>query len=230
MENSSSGLLKSYKFAVFSEIATSFVHEMKNPISAITLGMEFFDMSLGEQDPQRATLKSIYKSSEKLNTLLDNLLLYYQNGSSQPVPIKLSQTAEQAVTLINYFVTRGQVKVAWEVQAEEPWISAKSNQILQAMVYLMVWSAKRMTGGGELKLRFEERQGGAVFMLYDSGPTLNSQQKERIMNLGLPANTGAEELGPQIARMLLAENGAVFEIGENAGAQALFTVKFTNKQ
>jgi signal transduction histidine kinase len=223
MDSNTNGLVKSYKFAVFSEIATSFVHEMKNPISAITLGMEFFDMSLNEQDPQRTTLRNIYKSSEKLNYLLDNLLLYYQNGSSQASPVKLSQVAEQSLSLTNYYTNRNQIKVELTVSEGEPWVNLKANQIMQALVYLTIWSVKRMPGGGTITFGFRPVENGVELFMRDQGPVLNPQQRNRLPELAM----SGDDTGLGISLLLMAENGASVVLGDGETDSNLLTARFT---
>lgn len=229
MDNSQSGILKNFKYAVFSELATSFVHEMKNPISAITLGMEFFDMSLADGDPQKETLRSIYKSSEKLNTLLDNLLVYYQNGNSEKTSFKVSQVAIQAVSLVNYFTTRHQVKVEISESAQEPWVTSRASLVMQGLVYLMVWSAKRMPQGGKITIEVLPEGQSAVLKFTDQGPALDPGQRSRIMNPELPLGPNADDLGPQLARHLFQENGGEFNLNDGLPEGLLFSVKFNNQ-
>lgn len=229
MDNSHGGILKTFKYSVFSEIATSFVHEMKNPISAITLGMEFFDMSLAEGDPQKETLRSIYKSSEKLNALLDNLLVYYQNGNSEKTPFKISQIARQAVSLVNYFTTRHQVKVEITEAVQEPWITSRASLVMQGLVYLMVWSAKRMPQGGKMLIEVLPEGQSVVLNFHDQGPALDAGQRARIMNPELPLGPNADDLGPQLARHLFQENGAEFKLNAGQPEALLFSVKFNNQ-
>jgi two-component system, OmpR family, phosphate regulon sensor histidine kinase PhoR len=229
MDNNHSGILKTYKYAVFSEIASSFVHDMKNPISAITLGMEFFDMGLPDGDPQKETLRSVYKSSEKLNSLLDNLLSYYQNGNSEKAPFKVSQVARQAVSLVNYFITRNQVKVEITEVPQEPWITTRASQVLQGLVYLLVWSAKRMPEGGQITMGTSPEGQGVVLVFRDQGPVLNPGQRDRITSPELPLGPNADDLGPQLARHLFLENGAEFSLGTGQAGEPLLTVKFNNQ-
>jgi len=229
MDNSHGGILKTFKYAVFSEIATSFVHEMKNPISAIILGMEFFDMSLTEGDPQKETLSSIYKSSEKLNVLLDNLLVYYQNGNSEKTSFKISQVARQAVSLVNYFTTRRQVKVELSEAPQEPWITSRASLVMQGLVYLMVWSAKRMSQGGKIFIEIIPEGPSVMLKFHDQGPMLDPGQRARIMNPALPLGPNAEDLGPQMARHLFLENGAEFNLNAGQPEELLFSVKFNNQ-
>ena len=229
MENSNSGVLKAFKYAVFSEIATSFVHEMKNPVSAITLGMEFFDMSLADGDPQKETLKSVYRSSEKLNALLDNLMMYYQNGNSEKALFNISQTTRQAVSLVNYFVTRHQVKVEISEAPDEPWITNRASLVLQGLVYLLVWSAKRMPQGGKIFIEVLPEKQSVVLKFHDQGPALNPEQRFRIMNPELPLGPNADDLGPQLARHLFLETGAEFNLNAGQPEELLFSVKFNNQ-
>jgi len=229
MENNYGGILKTFKYAVFSEIATSFVHEMKNPISAITLGMEFFDMNLADGDPQKETLRSIYRSSEKLNALLDSLLVYYQNGNTEKTPVSISQIVRQAVSLVNYFTTRHQVKVEITDSPQEPWITSRASLMMQGLVYMMVWSAKRMPQGGKMLIEVLPEGQSVVLNFHDQGPALDAGQRARIMNPELPLGPNADDLGPQLARHLFQENGAEFKLNAGQPDTMLFTVKFKNQ-
>ena len=173
-------------------------------------------MNLAEGDPQKETLRSIHKSSEKLNALLDNLLVYYQNGNAEKTPVRVSQIARQAVSLVNYFTTRHQVKVEITDTPQEPWINSRSNLLMQGLVYLMVWSAKRMPQGGKIMIEVLPDGQSVVLNFRDQGPVLDLGQRDRIISPELPLGPNADDLGPQLLKADQPEG-------------LLFTVKFNNQ-
>ena len=151
-----------FKYHVFSDIVPSIVHELKNPLSAITLGLEYFGLNLPESDPRKSAINNSSIAAEHINSLLDAMLMYCQNSGQPRQLIDLKDLAGKAISLTNYYVTRKGVSVAVAGSNNLPMIGGYGNHLLQAMVYLLVFFAGRVPQGGRIDLLFESGDGSVI--------------------------------------------------------------------
>ncbi len=149
------------KFNAFSEVASSVIHEMKNPLSAITLGIEYLQLSeAGAANAE--TMTNISLAVVRLNEMLENLRLFFmdENGAGKKSPIKISDLLKKAKKLINYYLAKNHVRLEIEESGREPWVTVNEGQIMTAFFLTIVWAIKKINGVGTLKCRCESSEEG----------------------------------------------------------------------
>ena len=153
-----------FKYHVFSDIVSSIVHELKNPLSAITLGLEYFGLNLPDDDPRKSAINNSSLAAEHINSLLDAMLMYCQNNGQPRQLIDLEDLTGKAVSLVNYYVTRKGVSVAITGGSNVPMIGEYGNHLLPALVYLLVFFTDRLPKGGRIDLTFDSRDGSVILL------------------------------------------------------------------
>lgn len=151
-----------YKYKAFSEIASSVVHEMKNPLSAITLGMEYLQLGRKDNAQQTDVIKNIASAVSRLNMMLENLHLFFSKGedSVRKSPVKLSEVINKARSLLNYHLTRHQVQLEVKTIADEPWIIGNESQLMTFFFLAITELMPRADGGGRITFRLSSDAGG----------------------------------------------------------------------
>jgi signal transduction histidine kinase len=193
-----------FKYHVFSDIVPSIVHELKNPLSAITLGLEFFGLNLPENDPRKSAINNSSIAAEHINILLDAMLMYCQNSGQPRQLIDLRDLTGKAVSLVNYYVTRKGVSVAVANGGSLPMIGGYGNHVLQALVYLIVFFADSTPKGGRIDLAFEHRDDEVI--LFAGGPVDGDVKREE-----------NAQLISEAARLLADDGGSLVAVNRDGG-------------
>jgi len=147
------------KYRAFSEVASSVIHEMKNPLSAITLGMEY--LQLNEAGAAKAEiLTNISSAVIRLNEMLENLHLFFSegNGTGKKSPLRISDALTKK--LMNYYLAKNHVRLDIEESGKEPWVTGNEGQMMTLFFLATVWSVNRLNGDGILKWRCDGGEEG----------------------------------------------------------------------
>ncbi len=154
--------IKALKYGTFSRVASSVVHEMKNPLSAITLGMEYLHLKIHGQPEYKEVIGNISSALNRLDTMLENLHLFFceANGSARRNPVHVSETLEKTRNLLNYYLTRLQVAVEIECGRDEPWLVLDESLLMTFFFLSLCWAVNRLGPGGKAAFRLEITEAG----------------------------------------------------------------------
>ncbi len=226
LEAQRSDLLDSYKYAVLGEISSSLVHEMRNPLSAITLGVEYFGMCIASDDKLQKALGSISKSVERLNMILDNLSLYSKDSSGPKSTVLLSDVIKKAVGLVNYYLAGKKVKLEITYGDYEKPVMVSLGQIQQALVDIMVFQSKRLAKGGDLKIAVEHQAEEMAITILSPSLVIDQSELEELTEPILTSWGPGRDLSLNLARRLLEENNCRLQVRSSPAQGTGFELKF----
>lgn len=158
------------KYHLFSKVASSVVHEMKNPLSAITLGLEYLQLQGGSGAVPSDVVRNISASTSKLNAMLEALhLLFIEDEGGRKGMVKISTVVEKARLLLNYFLARNHITLEVAVRDREPWILGDECQLLTLFFLILARYALEIGDGGGLEASIYMAEERLVFDLYAKG-------------------------------------------------------------
>ncbi|MDI6740250.1 MAG: hypothetical protein QME74_07790 [Candidatus Edwardsbacteria bacterium] len=139
------------RYAIFKEIVSSVIHDLKNPLSAITLGLEFIEMNAaGGKIPPQAISGAI-SSAARIDQLLDALSLYFHDENTPPTAVPLAHLLGKARLLVGYYLTGSQVKLQIEEGGDGHSVLVNLGQTYQAVVMLLIGMVKRSRPGTAIR-------------------------------------------------------------------------------
>jgi C4-dicarboxylate-specific signal transduction histidine kinase len=196
------------KYLIFKEIIAAVVHDMKNPLSAITLGLEFIQMVGGEGKVPPQAISGALTSAARMDQLLDALSLYFHDEAEAATAVELSHVITKAQLLVNYYMARNQIKFKLENLGDEKAVLANINQTFQALVMLLVAMARHAASGTVITATINNDHHWQTLTMAVSGSDNEALWKE------LDPNSPQPELATacfELAGQLLARNGFVLE-------------------
>jgi two-component system, sporulation sensor kinase D len=224
-----SDVLDSYKFAILGEISSSLVHEMRNPLSAITLGVEYFGMCIASDDKLQKSLGSISKSVERLNMILDNLSLYSRDSSGNKSTILLSDIVKKAAGLVSYYLAGKKIKIEISNGDYEKPVMVNQGQIQQALVGLLVFQGKKLKKGGDLKLSVKHQDDEMAIIMHSPWLMVDQAELVGMMGASLDPWKPGRDLSLNLARRLLEENNCQLKIKSSPDLGTEFEISFIQR-
>ena len=219
-------LLDSYKYAILGEISSSLVHEMRNPLSAITLGVEYFGMSLGTDNKLQRSLGSISKSVERLNGILDSLSLYNKDSHDTKSTVLISDIINKAVGLVNYYLSGRKVRINIDRGDYEKPVLVNSGQMQQVLVDIMVFQGKRLADGGVINISITHCQEDMAISISCPSLEIPSQELSDLKEPFGPAWKPRMDLSISLARRLLQENNCRFDLTSQSETGTVMEINF----
>jgi signal transduction histidine kinase len=217
-------LWQASKLATMGELAASIAHELNNPLATVALHVESLVNQLAEDDDKRRSLEVILQESERMATLVNDLLQFSRRSYRQLSTVDIREEIVNTIEFIRYYLRNRKIEVVQEFDAELPTVQADRQQLRQMFLNLMTNASDAMPEGGRLTIRVAAstlNNSEAVKVEFiDTGEGLSQEQAARVWEpffTTKPAGKGTG-LGLAICRRLTEEHSGkitfVSEVGK----------------
>jgi len=218
-------LVQAESLAVIGRFAQGIVHDLKNPLSIISLSSELFDMpDIPPQVRQQAQTR-IRKQVERISDLVSDILLFTdtkQVGTAQ----KLGDYQAFILGLQPDLNAEAELKSAKvELQNIPPPIQLKFNpRRLSRVFFNLVHNAMdMMLNGGKIYIRFDFTETELITEIEDTGPGIAPEMADQLFQPfathGKARGTG---LGLSICKRIVEDHGGKISARSEAGRGAVF--------
>src|SRR5262245_5282649 len=204
-------------------------HDLRTPLTAIRAAAEALGSATITGDERRELRDAIVDDSDRLASLVDNLLdlSRLRTGTAEPSAdwTSIAEVIEAAVDDLPDEHDRFRLSV----DADLPFIRADAAQLERAFVNLLS-NAARYSGGEPVSVRAREVSGRLVIRIVDRGPGIPERELGRIFEAfyrgsGSDSHPGAG-LGLAIVRGFIEANGGHVSVESLPGQGTAFVVEF----
>jgi two-component system nitrogen regulation sensor histidine kinase NtrY len=238
-------LLRAQKQSAWKEVARRVAHEIKNPLTPISLNAELIRRHitrlttlLSERGVETASPPIILRSSEVISSsvetmrsLVDQFSALAEFPSAQPRPADLNSIVENSLAL---FAGRlGTIRVRLDLAPGLPLILADPEALKRALSNLIDNAAEAMQNSLLRELHVSSRQlasssdapGMIELCVADTGPGLTDEMRERLFLPYFSTKQRGTGLGLAIAAKILQEHHGSIRAERNIPAGARFILE-----
>ena len=181
------------------EVLAIVSHDLRNPLSAVTLGGSLLKMSAALADDDREQVETIEASARRMSRLIEDLLdvTRLEGGKRlpiQPAPVDPAEILGEAEDLFRAQAAVAQVTMVYEPDPDMPPVRADRHRIMQVLSNLIGNSMKFTPAGGRISVRAKLVGDEVLFSTSDTGPGIPRQHLSDIFSPYWQAKR-AERLG-----------------------------------
>jgi PAS domain S-box-containing protein len=207
------------------ELATTIVHEVRNPLTTILMGLNFFQrMELSESSQKRLTLA--LDEAERLKRLLNEILRYAKHETIQHSPVDLKELTLEVIENFSSAQAISDKQIQFNQLCEPIIISGDKDKLKQVLINLLQNACEAVAEGEKINVYFSSifisRQ---VCVQVQNGG--NPIPPELLPNLTKPFFTTKSEgngLGLAIVKKIVEAHGGTLEIESSAIAGTIVSV------
>src|SRR2546430_6549013 len=160
-------LLRSERLAAIGRIAAQITHEIRNPLSSISLNAE----ELGERAPQaRELCEAIVREVDRLTAITEDYLRFARLPKPQLQRADLNETVRDLVDFVRSELDANGVEVALSLSPSLPRVPADVAQVRQLLLNLLRNAREAMPAGGSLRVTPRVTRGAVEIAGPDTGP------------------------------------------------------------
>jgi hypothetical protein len=225
-------VLRAQRQAAWKEVAQRVAHEIKNPLTPISLSAERIRRHVEKPTPESPTVirhcsDVILSSVETVRTLVDQFGALAQFPVSSPRPIDLNSVADAA--LLIFAGRMDDIRVERRYASDLPLVMADKDALRRALANLIDNAAEAMQGTlhRQLTLITGENSGRnmAEIIVADTGPGVTSDMRERLFLPYFSTKQRGTGLGLAIAAKIVQEHQGTIRVEENKPAGARFIIE-----
>jgi signal transduction histidine kinase len=218
-------LVQAESLAVIGRFAQGIVHDLKNPLSIISLSSEMFDMpGISPEIRAKAQLR-IRKQVERISDMVSDILIFTQ-GQRQAAELKPDDYRAFVLELVADLRAEAELKATRiEMENVPPPVRVRLDpRRLSRVFFNLVHNATDvMLNGGGIFLRFELEPDEIITELEDTGPGIAPEVAGKLFQpFTTHGKTHGTGLGLSICKKIIEDHGGNISVRSKAGRGAIF--------
>jgi signal transduction histidine kinase len=229
-------LLQAQKLSSVGALASSVAHEFNNILTTIMNYAKLALRSDKDETARNQALEKILKGSQRAATIINSMLGFARNTSTQREATDLAALVEETLVLTDKDLSKHRIQVEKKYHGR-PHAPIVPAQIEQVLLNLVINARQAMPRGGRLRIEVREnpRTGMAELRVADTGVGI---PPERLRLIFEPFYTtkepdahghGGTGLGLSVCRQIIEQHQGRIRVESLVGKGSTFTVKLPLK-
>jgi two-component system nitrogen regulation sensor histidine kinase NtrY len=221
-------LEKGQRMAAWREVARRIAHEVKNPLTPITLSAQrlrrkyaqFVDDKIFEE-----CTETIISQVELIRNLVNEFSSFARFPSANPVPCELLPIIEETIAL--YREVRSGITFKVSNTSDLPILNLDRQQMRQALINLIdnAISATKGRGTITISVAHDPILKKVRMEVADDGPGISDEDKTRLFQPNFSTKKAGMGLGLTIVNTIIAEHNGMINVQDNTPRGAKFVVE-----
>ena len=215
-------LLRSERLAAIGRVAAQITHEIRNPLSSISLNAE----ELGERAPQaRELCDAIVREVDRLTGITEEYLRFARLPKPQLQRADANDIVRELLEFVRPELDSAGVKVSLSLSPGLPRVLADVAQLRQLLLNLLRNAREAMIAGGSLRVTTRAARASVEIEVRDSGPGIPAERLARIFDPFFTTKERGTGLGLAMAQEIAQEHGGQLVCDSVPGRGTAFTLR-----
>jgi signal transduction histidine kinase len=218
-------MVQAESLAIIGRFAQSIVHDLKNPLSIISLSAEMFNMPGVSPEIRAKSQQRIRKQAERISDMVSDILVFTR-GARQDAELNPADYRAFLKELVPDLRAEAELKaVQIELPADLPahGVLLDARRLSRVFFNLVGNATDFMPNGGKIFLRFRADEKEIVTEIEDTGPGIAPEVADRLfqnfVTFGKSHGTG---LGLSICKKIVEDHGGRIWVRNEPGHGAIF--------
>jgi signal transduction histidine kinase len=214
-------LLQSERLATVGKFASQIAHEIRNPLSSISLNVELLEDELHDaNDEARSLIRSVLKELDRLNDIVGEYLQF----SRFPKPQLKRGTIDGVIQeLVQNFKPKSSVKVEVSLMPSSPQVWLDDGLLRQALENLTRNAAEAIDGEGTIRIETDVIDRFMVIRVIDTGCGIPIDVQAKLFEPFFTTKPQGTGLGLATAQQIIFEHNGHLLVESEPGKGTTFT-------
>lgn len=196
------------------EFTAGIAHEIRNPLSVISMTVQYLQSKFELNDPRREYTESIINKVERLDKIAKGLTDYSKSPQLNLKNRNILRILTQAISLVKAKCKSSKIRVISQLPRSLPMVSVDEEKIDQVFLNIFNNAIDAMSGGGSLFVSAEcaAEPGEIVIKISDTGKGITPKNLQKIFTpfFTTKKEKGGVGLGLSISlNIILAHKGTI---------------------
>ncbi len=227
-------LIRSTKLAGLGEMAAGIAHEIKNPLTGVSLGLEKLEKAVQPGSREEKVLEKVSRDIDRIDNIVSRLLDLARRKKPELEPQNVNDIVNDVILNISSPATKKRVEIKTPLDDDLPKIYGDENQLYQVFLNLGLNAIQAMNNGGILTIstnrinREGKREISVAFQ--DTGIGISRENIEKIFEPFFSSREGGTGLGLAISHNIIKDHGGEIKVESVFGEGTTITVFLPEKQ
>ena len=215
-------LVQSERLATIGRFASQIAHEIRNPLSSISLNIELLEDELAESsDEARSLIRSVLKELDRLNDIVSEYLQF----SRFPKPhLKRGHVDEVIRELVQSFKPPVSVKVEMNLMTEAPEVWLDDRLLRQALENLVRNGVEAIEGAGSVRIETDVVDRFFVIKVIDTGRGIAPEIQAKLFEPFFTTKAQGTGLGLATSQQIVFEHNGHLVVESHPNKGTTFSI------
>lgn len=222
------------KLEILGKLTASLSHELRNPLSAIKLNLDFMKLSSQPMDDEmKESIDSCIYGVQRIELLIENILSFSRKSRNNNTYVCVNEITETAINLSLAKAKKENIEIYTEYQNSLPKIYFSKSNLLQVFLNLLTNAIEACEGKrGAIKIKsfsdVSTNGESVIWEITDNGIGIKDENKSKIFGEFFTNKDNGTGIGLTVCRNLLEEINANLEFKSEYGQGTTFRVVFNS--
>lgn len=212
LKQSRDKLIQAERLATAGKMATSFAHEIRNPLSSMRMLSQLLRQKPELTEEQRQSLQYILEEIERIDTIVKGMMDFARPTSLKPVQQPLEPLLRDVLALMQANLTHHKIELQFELTADLPEFEFDSDKIKQAFMNVVLNSMEAMPQGGVLTVSTSNMDNGVSIEVADTGVGIPETDIPHLFEPFFTSQDKGTGLGLANVKRIIEEHGGTVAI------------------
>lgn len=222
-------LLDSERLAAVGTLAAKVAHEVRNPLSSISLNLELLEDEIAGNaarpaDPAKGLVSSIKVEIERLAEVTEDYLRLARLPEPKLATESLGELLESLCDLLRSEMEERRVKIKARIDPGISLVLVDRSQLRQAFINVLRNAFEAMPSGGLVTVSAKQTGGRVEIAIADEGPGIPADHLEKIFEPFFTTKAGGTGLGLAIAKEIVEAHGGQIDCSSRPGSGTVIII------
>jgi signal transduction histidine kinase len=222
-------LLRSMKFGVITNLASSISHEIKNPLSAMALHAEILEgqfkkMEIKQKTKVLKSIETLQSESRRLNRIIQQFLTLARPSKLELNLIKLNKIVEDVLELVHQQAQEIGVLIASDLDPSIGAIYGDEDQLKQVLLNLILNAFAATDAGGRVEVSTRSEHEKIIIQVKDTGRGIPEGVRNNIFDLYFTTKKDGGGIGLSVCQNIIKVHDGRIDFESVEGEGTIFTI------
>ncbi len=203
LNKAQSQLIQGERLTALGQMAATIAHELRNPLMAIRMGVEYFINDLPDDDPRRQGAALMQSNMTRIDRIVEDILYIARSPEPNLLPGSLYEILNNEINRWQLNLTEKRISCHPNLADNLPPVLLDLDQMGRAISNLIGNSVDAMGPDGTIEITLHHNKDYQVITLIDNGPGIPPEHKLQIFEPFFTTKTRGTGLGLSIVKQIV---------------------------
>lgn len=214
------------RLAALGQFAASIAHEIRNPLSSISLAYQYLDKHQAVNPQHQSIFTTIYQSIEKIQKIIQGILDFTRPMQPSFQEVDIHAVLDTGLHAVADGLKKHGITVIKHYQAGSDKLRLDTEQLAQVFINLFTNACQAMAAGGTLTLTTAAQETWIEVTVADTGNGISSQDIPKLFQPFFTTKPHGVGLGLAIVAKIIEQHHAQISVKSSVGTGTQFIVRF----